>query len=104
MAYTAKPLPHGRILTEGEEMSSTRKSTDPGLSNAERKILRATEAQEAMSDHDDAQKAFNENRERLRQARLERETEAGPMLYPASELPDRAGSANLNRPISGVSA
>ena len=76
-------------------MSSTRKSTDPGLSNAERKILRATEAQEAMSDHDDAQKAFNENRERLRQARLERETEAGPMLYPASELPDDTRVENI---------
>lgn len=41
-----------------------------------------------MSDHDDAKYAFNENRERLRQARLEREAAAGPMLYPASELPD----------------
>jgi DNA-directed RNA polymerase alpha subunit len=69
-------------------VSGIRKSTDFGLSNAERKTLRATEAQEAMSDHDDAQKAFNENRERLRQARLERETAAGPMLYPAPELPD----------------
>jgi len=69
-------------------VSGIRKSTDFGLSNAERKTLRATEAQEAMSDHDDAQKAFNENRERLRQARLERETAAGPMLYPAPDLPD----------------
>ena len=69
-------------------MSSIRKSTDPGLSNAERKTLRASEALEAMSDHDDAQKAFNENRERLRQARLAREVAAGPMLYPAPELPD----------------
>jgi DNA-directed RNA polymerase alpha subunit len=41
-----------------------------------------------LSDHDAAQKAFNENRERLRQARLEREGAAGPMLYPAPELPD----------------
>ena len=69
-------------------MSGIRKSTDFGLSNAERKTLRATEAQEAMSDHDDAQNAFNENRERLRQARLEREAAAGPMLFPAPELPD----------------
>jgi len=69
-------------------MSGIRKSTDFGLSNAERKTLRASEAQEAMSDHDDAQRAFNENRERLRQARLEREAAAGPMLYPAPELPD----------------
>ena len=69
-------------------MSGIKKSTDPGLSNAERKTLRATEAQEAMSDHDDVQNAFNENRERLRQARLEREAAAGPMLYPAPELLD----------------
>jgi DNA-directed RNA polymerase alpha subunit len=69
-------------------MSDIRKSTDFGLSNAERKTLRASEAQEAMSDHHDAQKAFNENRERLRQARLEREASTGPMLYPAPEVPD----------------
>ena len=69
-------------------MSDIKKSTDPGLSNAERKSLRATEAQEAMSDHDDAQNAFNENRERLRQARLKREAAAGPMIFPAPKLPD----------------
>ena len=69
-------------------MSDVRKSTDPGLSNAERKTIRATEAQQEMSDHDDAQNAFNKNRERLRQARLEREAAAGPMLYPAPELAD----------------
>jgi DNA-directed RNA polymerase alpha subunit len=69
-------------------MSGIRKSTDAGLSNAERKTLRASEAQAAMSDHDDAQKAFNENRERLRHARLAREAAAAPMLYPAPELPD----------------
>jgi DNA-directed RNA polymerase alpha subunit len=69
-------------------VSGIRKSTDFGLSSAERKTLRASEAQEAMSDHNDAQKAFNENRERLRQARLERETAAGPMLHAAPGLPD----------------
>jgi DNA-directed RNA polymerase alpha subunit len=69
-------------------MSSTRKSTDAGLTNAERKSLRESEAREAMSDHDDAGKAFHENRERLREARLAREVAAGPMLYPAPGLPD----------------
>jgi DNA-directed RNA polymerase alpha subunit len=69
-------------------MSGIRKSTDFGLSNAERKTLRASEAEEAMSDHNEAQKAFNENKERLRQARLDRETAAGPMLYAAPGLPD----------------
>jgi DNA-directed RNA polymerase alpha subunit len=69
-------------------MSGIRKSTDPGLTIAERKSLRASEAQEAMSDHDDAQKALHENRERLREARLAREVAAGPILYPARGLPD----------------
>ena len=69
-------------------MTGNQKSTDPGLSLAERKTLRAREAQEAISDHEDAQKAFHENRERLREERLRREQAAGPMLYPAPELPD----------------
>ena len=69
-------------------MTSNEKSTDPGLSLAERKTLRAREAQEAISDHEDAQKAFHENRERLREERRRREQAAGPMLYPAPELPD----------------
>jgi DNA-directed RNA polymerase alpha subunit len=56
-------------------VSGIRKSTDFGLTNAERKSLRETEAQEAMSDHDDAEKAFHDNRERLRTARLAREDE-----------------------------
>ena len=77
-------------------MSGIRKSTDFGLSNVERKALRATEAQEAMSDHDDAQKAFNENRERLRQARLDREAAAGPMLYLAPEVPDDTLLENIH--------
>ena len=69
-------------------MTGNEKSTDRGLSLAERKALRAREAQEAISDHEDAQKAFHENRERLREERLRREQAAGPMLYPAPELPD----------------
>jgi DNA-directed RNA polymerase alpha subunit len=69
-------------------MSGNEKSTDPDLSLAERKTLRAREAQEAITDHEDAQKAFHENRERLREERLRREQAAGPMLYPAPELPD----------------
>ena len=36
-------------------MSGKEKSTDPGLSGAERKNLRAREAQEAIADHEDAQ-------------------------------------------------
>jgi hypothetical protein len=74
---------------EGErEMSDNEKSTDPGLSAAERKALRGSEAKVAMADHEDAQKAFHGNHERLRNERLAREAAAGPMLYPAPELPD----------------
>jgi len=69
-------------------MSRNEKNSDPGLSVAERKVLRGQEAQEAIADHESAQKAFNENRERLREERLIREATAGPMLYPAPELPD----------------
>jgi hypothetical protein len=69
-------------------MSGDEKSTGPGLSIAERKALRVQEAQEAIADHEDAQKAFHENRERLREERLARETAAGRMLYPAPEIPD----------------
>jgi hypothetical protein len=70
------------------EMIDDKKSTDPGLSAAERKTLRSHEAQEAIADHEVAQKAFHENRERQREERLRQETAAGPMLYPAPELPD----------------
>ena len=35
-----------------------------------------------------AEKAFSNNRERLRAERLAREAVDGPMLYPAPELPD----------------
>jgi DNA-directed RNA polymerase alpha subunit len=69
-------------------MTDNKKSTDPGLSAAERKELRGHEAKEAIADHEDAQKAFHENRERLREERLAREAAAGPMLYPTPELPD----------------
>ena len=76
-------------------MSGIRKSTDFGLTNAERKSLREAEAQEAMSDHNDAEKAFHDNRERLRTARLAREAVAGPVLYPALGLPDETPIASV---------
>ena len=77
-------------------MSENEKSTDPGLSAAERKELRGREAKEAVADHEAAQQAFHENRERLREERLAREAAAGPMLYPAPELPD---DTHRKRPI-----
>jgi DNA-directed RNA polymerase alpha subunit len=76
-------------------MNGDQKSTDPGLSVAERKALRAQEAQEAIPDQKEAQKAFRENRERLREERLAREAAAGPMFYPAPELPDDTPIENV---------
>jgi DNA-directed RNA polymerase alpha subunit len=76
-------------------MIDDKKSTDPGLSAAERKTLRSREAEEAIADHEEAQKAFHENRERLREERLQREAAAGPMLYPAPELPDDTRVENV---------
>src|ERR1019366_7112123 len=76
-------------------MSGKEKSTDPGLSVAERKTLRDREAQEAIADHEEARTAFHENRERLREERLRREVAAGPMLYPAPELPDDTPIQNV---------
>ena len=70
------------------EMSDNEKSTDPGLSAAERKALRSREAQEAISDHEQSQQALHANLVRLRAERQAREAAAGPMLYPALELPD----------------
>jgi DNA-directed RNA polymerase alpha subunit len=67
-------------------MIDDKKSTDLGLSAAERKELRVREAQEAISDHEGAQKAFHENRERLRGERLARE--AAKVVVPTQELPD----------------
>jgi DNA-directed RNA polymerase alpha subunit len=76
-------------------MTSGKKSTDPGLSNAERKELRGLEAKDAIADHEEAQQVFHENRERLRAERLAREQVAGPMLYPAPELPDDTALENV---------
>src|SRR5258708_38365106 len=76
-------------------MNSDAKSTDPGLSAAERKTLRSREAEEAIAEHESAQKAFHENRERLRGERLRREEAAGPVLSPAPELPDDTSVENV---------
>jgi RNA polymerase alpha subunit len=71
----------------GAEMIGNQKSTDPGLSSAERKEVRGREAKEAIADHEEGQRALQENLERLRAERLLRETASGPMLYPALEIP-----------------
>ena len=69
-------------------MIDDKKSIDPGLSAPERKEARNREAREAIADHEKDQRAFNENRERLRTERIARETVKGPSFYPAPELPD----------------
>jgi hypothetical protein len=48
------------------------KVTTPAEREA-RKVFREVEAEAAMTDHEKAQKAFHENRERLKAERLERE-------------------------------
>ena len=68
-------------------MIDDKKSTDPGLSAAERKTLRSRETEEAIAEHESAQKAFHANR-----SATGRTSSAGggrwPLLYPAPELPD----------------
>ena len=53
-----------------------------------RKAFRQDDAKAAMTEHETAEQAFSDNRERLRAERLAREAGEGPMLYPAPELPD----------------
>jgi hypothetical protein len=87
-----KPKKSPRLETEGErEMTDENEQSTtpaPSLSSAERKALRSREAQEAISDHKNAQQAFQENRERLRKERLVREAAEGPLVAPTPELPD----------------
>jgi hypothetical protein len=85
-ARSESPILHAR--RKSKAMIDDKKSTDPGLSAAERKELRSREAKEAIADHEEAQRALHENHERLRAERMAREAAAGPMLYPAPQLPD----------------
>lgn len=88
-----------RVEAEGEgKMIDEKKGTDPGLSAAERKTLRSREAKEAIADHEEAQQVLHGNLERLREERLAREAAAGPMLYPAPELPDDTPIENVLLP------
>jgi hypothetical protein len=69
--------PTTQSRAEGEEeMSDEKRSTDPGLSAAERKELRGREAKEAIADHEGAQRALHGNLDRLRAERL------GPVRRP----------------------
>lgn len=53
-----------------------------------RKAFREEDAKAAMTEHETAEEAFSNNRERLKAERLARKAVEGPMLYPAPELPD----------------
>jgi hypothetical protein len=53
-----------------------------------RKSFRQVDAKAAMTEHETAERAFSNNRERLRAERMAREAVEGPMLYPAPELSD----------------
>ena len=63
-------------------MSDGKKSTDPGLSAAERKEIRSREAKEAIADHEEAQRPLRKNHERLRAERRAREAAETPMFAP----------------------
>jgi hypothetical protein len=69
----------GELHKMGEEMSDyetiVRKPMTPAQREA-RRIFAAAEAKKALSEHEKAQKAFYENRERLKAERLAREAEA----------------------------
>jgi DNA-directed RNA polymerase alpha subunit len=74
LVMATKPAPSDPMLKE--------------MQAAERKTFRGHEAREAIADHKAAQKAFHENRERLREERMVREEAGGPMVAPTPELPD----------------
>ena len=63
-------------MDQGSRMNDTfeRKVITPAEREA-RKIFREVDAAKAMTEHERAQKAFHENRERLKALRLARETE-----------------------------
>lgn len=64
-------------VQESEEMSSDQTIDRKVITPAERearKVFRAAEAKKALSDHEKAQKAFHENRERLKAERLVRDS------------------------------
>ena len=81
------------IDATGEKMTKTPGNLEQPkpVTKAEReaqKAFRQEDAKAAMTEHETAEKAFSNNRERLRAERLAREAVDGPMLYPAPELPD----------------
>jgi hypothetical protein len=70
---TYSPAP--RCLAMTEDLSFRRKPLTPEQRQA-RDAARRIEAEKAMRDHEEAQKAFHANRERLKAERLAREAAA----------------------------
>ncbi len=69
-------FPHRRVITLWQKIfPSQRKPLTPEQRQA-RDASRRIEAEKAMRDHEAAQKAFYDNRERLRAERLAREAAA----------------------------
>jgi DNA-directed RNA polymerase alpha subunit len=84
-------------MTENRKMPGENEPIRP-LSKEQRaaeKAFRQEDARAAMTDHKTAEKAFSDNRERLRSERLAREAVQGPMLNPAPELPDDTPIGNV---------
>ncbi|MTV11972.1 MULTISPECIES: hypothetical protein [Bradyrhizobium] len=54
-----------------------RRSAPAGAEREARRVSREAEAKDALSDYAKAQKAFHENRERLKAERLAREAKSG---------------------------
>ena len=82
-----------RVKVTGETMAKTPGNFEQPkpITKAERearKAFRQEDNKAAISEHETAEKAFSDNRERLREERLAREALDGPMLYPGPELPD----------------
>src|ERR1700688_4220990 len=65
--------PPGRARAEGEEMTKTPGERITKAERDARKAFRQVDAGKAMTEHDIAQKAFSNNRERLKAERLARE-------------------------------
>jgi hypothetical protein len=59
-----------------QEPTFVRRSAMTSAEREARKVFRAVEAEKALTDYEKAQKAFHENRERLKAERLAREEKA----------------------------
>jgi DNA-directed RNA polymerase alpha subunit len=81
---------------EGEEMSDEKKDLAEARAEKEaQKPFRKLDAAQALNDHEKSQKAFFENRDRLRAERLAREAAVVPMHDPIPELPDDTPLQNV---------